>query len=484
MQTTAKTFDPSDTRAITLIGVYAFYTGCLMLLVIATPVLRLRSYYQGYELAIVTVAIAMIGWLLSGNWSKAVTKSCYYNLPMSYPPQLLVVIALFWLGLLLIYSLNLNQVITDGFVAGMWAIAATTLISASVRLGSNKQVGNSKYIGQNIQGIQNISITSISPQSNQEQIILTPNVITQQTGQFKGLMCLILSLFTCTTLELPDGVTELLAIALAGAGLTGLSTWQLLVYPSKRLISMQFSGIWGMESSFTINAVQFSRLETIKLKEVDMQWLQLAGSDSIVTLPSPLTDAITDGKQGNSKQQNDHLANSLTSTLIDSLNFSAHQISRDTLGVMNILLPQSVGIFAGLVILCLGVALLMLLPLPSGVSLATYMLFLGICLVSPSLARLVVGLVAPSIMTPDRSNLILPAWQVGAGLILIALFSGSQFYSEVYTAVDSQIGSQAVRQMVIHVENFCSLALVWLCGGVGTCILALSRRSPLITKRF
>jgi len=130
---------------------------------------------------------------------------------------------------------------------------------------------------------------------------------------------------------------------------------------------------------------------------------------------------------------------------------------------MDILLPQSVGMLAGLVILGMGVIFSILLPLPPKMPLETYMLLTGSCLVSPSMGRFILGLVAPSTMISDRSSSSEIAWQVGAGLIMIAMFSSYKVNSQP--------------------ESLLTLAMIWLCCGVGGCILALSRRSPLMTKR-
>jgi len=466
IKTTAKTIDADDTRAITLIGIYAFYTGCFMLLGVATPILRLRIYSQGGELIITAVAIALLGWILSGHWSKSVTRSCYYNLAISYSPPMQVAIAIFWISLLLIFSWDLNQVIRDGLISGMWAIAATTLLGVALRLGMTTELGNFKNIASNPIAAQvtNAKITSVQitirEQSDRDQIIISPNTLAQQPRQFKALMSLALSLFTYTILDLPEGIAEFTAIALASFGLTGLSTWQVLLCPSKRSISLNFSGIWGMASSFTINLLQFSRLETIKLKEIDMQWLQLAGNSSTITLPISVSEV-----QKSPKQLESNLGDSLVKILIDRLNLAEHKISRDILGVMNIILPQSVSTLAGIVILGMGIGFLAFLPLPAPMPLETYILFSGTCLVSPSIARLIMAMVAPSNMIPDSAPQALSPWQIGTALILIATFSGSQFPPN-------------------QGESILTLAVIWLCFGVGSCILALSRRSPLITKRF
>ncbi len=473
MQTIAKPLD-SKVRAISLIGVYAFYTGCFMLLGIATPILRLKVYNFDGELILGAVAIALLGWLLSKNLSKSLTNSCFHNLAIKYSAQLLMAIALLWLSLLLIFSLDFSKILTDGLVSGLWAVVAVTLIGVALRMGRANQVANYKNQNKNHDKNLNknpnkslkpsfnpISITYDHDQGNAEQIIISPDALTQQPQQFRALMFLALSLFSWTILDLPEGIAELTAIVLAGWGLTGLTTSQVILCPAKRTVTMQFSGIWGMASSYSINLVQFSRLETIKLKEIDMQWLQLAGSSSVITLPNSVVE-------GMNKNEPNHPAPNLIQTLMDRLNLAEHKVSRDMLSAMNILLPQSVSTLAGVLILGLGVAFAVLLPLPPKMPLETSILLIGICLLSPSLGRLIIRLVAPSSMPTEQSAIVLPAWQVGVGLIMTAVVSGSKF--------NSQTNSQ--------IESLLTLTLIWLCCGVGGCILALSRRSPLITRRF
>jgi hypothetical protein len=469
MQTIAKPLD-SNVRAISLIGVYAFYTGCFMLLGIATPILRLKVYNFDGESILGAVAIALLGWLLSKNLSKSLTSSCFHNLEIKYSAQLLMAIALLWLSLLLILSLDLSEILTDGLISGLWAIVAVTLIGVALRMGRANQVANYKNPDKNLNknpnkslkpSVNPISITYNHDQGNAEQIIISPDALTQQPQQFKALMCLALSLFSWTILDLPEGIAELTAIALAGWGLTGLTTSQVILCPAKRTVTMQFSGIWGMASSYRINLVQFSRLEIIKLKEIDMQWLQLAGSSSVITLPNSVVECMN-------KNEPNHPAPNLSQTLMDRLNLAEHKVSRDMLSAMNILLPQSVSTLAGVLILGLGVAFAVLLPLPPKMLLETSILLIGICLLSPSLGRLIIRLVAPSSMPNEQSAIVLPAWQVGVGLIITAVVSGSKF--------NSQTNSQ--------IESLLTLTLIWLCCGVGGCILALSRRSPLITRRF
>jgi len=492
--TTAKSLDTNDTRAIALIGVYAFYSGSLILLGIATPILRLKVYALDAELVFAAIAIALIGWVGSKNLSKSLIKTCFDNEGINYSWQVLVAIALFWLSLLLVLSLDLPEIVVEGLVSGMWAIAATTLIGIALRIGSAIQLDNlnrnvkhsskhreipkirnreSSHRSNLNQAMNQLSVSA----DNEAQIIISPQALAQQPQQFRGLMCLVLSLFAWTILELPHGIAELVAIALASWGITSLSTWQVLLYPVERSISIQFSGIWGMASSFTVNLAQFSRLETIKLKEVDLQWLQFAGASSVITLPIAITEntdrsARYDRSVNNSLNKSvKNIVNDGTDTLINpnliqtltaKLSLAEHKVSRDILSAMNIILPQSVGALAGLVILGLGIILLIFLPTPSKMPLETTTLLVGSCLVSPSAGRLILGLVAPSTMMPEPTK-HLPTWQIGTGLIIVTMFS------------DSQLKFQG---------DLLALGLIWLCCGIGCCILALSRRSPLITKRF
>lgn len=462
-----KNLDTTDARAIALIGVYAFYTGCIMLLGIATPLLRLKIYNLDRELWLGAVVIVLLGWLVSKKLSKSVIKSCFENVAFSYTPTFLIAIALLWLSLLLIFSLELDDILTDGLVSGLWAIVGTTLISIGLRIGTiAKPTAKSKssyYAPQ-------IKITGASEVNNNEKITISPKALRQQPQQFNGLMCLILSLFVWTILNLSEGLGELVAIAFASWGLTNLSTWQVLVYPPQKLISIDFSGIWGMASTFDINIHTFPRLETIKLKELDMQWLQLAGKSEVITLPTTVTESSTPkaaadrpNSATNPDNFNDPFSN-LTEALTVKLQLPVHKVSRDTFGMMNILLPQSVSILAGVALLALTLITSLFWQLPTKLPLETTILLLGICLVIPRMAQLVLQLVAPSMMPSDRPPALLPPWQIGSALVILANISATKLSSQ---------GAELL-----------SLTIIWLCGGVGICVFALAQRSPLVTKRF
>jgi hypothetical protein len=468
-----RSLDATDGRAIALIGVYAFYTGCLMLLGIATPLLRLKIYNLDWELWMAAIAIMLLGWLVSKKLSKSIIKSCFENLSFNYTPRFLIAIALLWLSLLLVFSLGLDDILTDGLVSGLWAIVATTLIGIALRIGIiTKPTAKfkSSYYSPQIKIITTLEIPEkISEISSNEKIMISPKALRQQPQQFNGLMCLILSLFVWTILDLSEGLGELVAIAFAGWGLIHLSTWQVVVYPPQKLISIDFSGIWGMASTFHINIHTFPRLETIKLKELDIQWLQLAGKSEVITLPTTVTETSTPKTSSERHHQADpanfsHPFNNLTEALTVKLQLPEHKVSRDTFGVMNILLPQSVSILAGLALLALTVITSLFWQLPTKLPLETTILLLGVCLVMPRVAQLVLQLVAPSMMPSDRSSALLPPWQIGLALIMLANISAIK------------LSSQGLEIL--------GLTIIWLCGGVGICVLALARRSPLVTKRF
>jgi len=112
----------------------------------------------------------------------------------------------------------------------VWAIVAATLIGTSFRIGSANQFGSSKSnfkntktsksrldlksdFNQNLdRNLDRLSVTN--DEQSKDRTIISPRILAQQPQQFKGLMCLVLSLFVWTILDLPEGIAELGAIAL------------------------------------------------------------------------------------------------------------------------------------------------------------------------------------------------------------------------------------------------------------------------------
>ncbi len=487
-----------DARAITLIGIYAFYAGSFMLLGIATPLLRLKIYSENYWFVagFVAIAIILLGWLLSGGFSRFLAKSCDANLVLIFSRQFITLVLGFWLSLLLIFSQDFNQVITAGLASGIWAIVATTLLGIALRLGISLGKFRNKFrsefrIGEKItKNIKNINQLSVLTKDD-AQVLISPNILAQQPRQFLGLMCLSLSLFSWTILDLPDAIDELVAIGLGGWGLTSLSIWQVLLDPGKKLISLCFGGIWGMKSCFSLKLAPSARLETIKLKEVDWQWLQFTGTSAVITMPTSIAESIsiaegasfTEGinkKISDKKSINRHLLSKdkhtgdrlagdqhsddqltkISFMIAEKLNLHEHQINLDLQAAMPVILPQGAAMLAGLAMLALAIIFLVFLPMPPKMLLETTILLTGCCMVSPSLGRLILSLVAPTTMNSDLVPPLLPSWQIGAGLIVVAIFAR------------------------VYDQNLLGLTAVWLCWGVGCCILALSRCSPLIVRKF
>jgi hypothetical protein len=428
-------------RALTLMAINSFYTGCFILLGIATPVLSLKLVNLPIPLIAPTLGALLVGFLLSGFITKSFVKDCYHNQPLQFPLRLLVTVGCFWLGLVLIFSLGFDQILTDGLAAGLWAIAAMTFLMMSLRLYLTNKASTTDKPSK----IDQLNIVTYADQT----LSLSPTALIQQPRQFSSLMTIILSLFLWTMVDLPVGVVEIMAIALACLGLTGLSTWQMHIDPEQRSLYMHFSGIWGMAASYTINIKNFSRLEIIKLKEGDLNWLQLVGNGTDLALPGVVSDYTHKNAE----------SNQIAKTLLQSFNLARHETIRDSLELIGILLPQSAGMLAGVAFLGCGVAVLLLLPLPPRMPLEGLIFLVSTCLLSPAIARSLLHLVAPNYLLPDAASCDLPPWQIGAAMMMTVVL------------LQPQTGGLA------------NLGLAWLSCGIGSCILALSRRSPLVSQR-
>lgn len=428
MQTTFSALNPS--RSINLIGMYAFYTGCMMLLITATPILRLRTLIPQQEMIWAALAIALLAWLVSGSWAQLVITVCthdqfLFNLPRSSKSPILTGLVV-WISILLSLTLGIDPIVCHGMIAAVWAVVAIALICMALQLGNGR-----------------LSRVSPSSVAANDLIILAPLSINQQPHQFRALMALLLGLLTWTSLDIAELSPELWAIALVTMGLVGFCAWQFVIDRKRRTINLELHGIWGMQTSFYVNLYQFSGLTTLKLRELDLEWLQLSNNREVITLPPHF---IAEASENDSN---------LMTILRDYLDLVEHKLSRDLLSTMHILLPQSVGTLAGSTFILLGICLDLLWDVPSQATAPSFLLLTGCCLIISPLAQQMIYVVAPRVMRGDRLDQL--PWQIGAALMIIALYSDS---------------------------HLIPLTLIWLCCGMGGCMITIARRSPLVHRRF
>jgi len=233
----------------------------------------------------------------------------------------------------------------------------------------------------------------------------------------------------------------LLAISLFVGGIVSYSGWH-----CQRLgnhLRLHLEGIWGMQADYVIDLTRFSRIDQVKIVDIkDIHWLQLGGYNLEITLPLTVT--------GNAN---------LEKTLQETAGLAKGARSQDSLALVHILLPQGASILAGVVLSLLGIALLWSLPIALSDQYALPLLW-SIGLVSPTLGHAVLHLVAPNYLYPTpRQRFGLYSWELG--LLLWLGLLRLVYPQEVEPLLGMSFGGYTL--------------------GIGICVLALVRRTPILT---
>ena len=425
-----------------LIAMSSLLAGFFIILSGAAPILRLGNS----QLSVLAMALTLLAFALSKHVAHSIWLDCRQNSPFSFSNELITGIGIGWLVLLALLNFNPQSPIVDALVGTLWIVVGAGLLGISTWLGLALTKPATE---QELAAADRLSVITYSDRT----VSVSPTSLGQQPRQFNSLVMLLFSVVFWTTLEGPNSVRTILAIAMAMAGLTGLSTWQIEVQPARKIFNLKFSGIWGLESAFTINLHAFSRLEVVKLREGDMSWMQLVGYNKDITLPSAVIGtAKTDGES------------ELGKALLDSCHLARHETTRDSIGLVGILLPQGAGILAGMAFVALGLGGLLFMPAPPRLVLPGCIMLMGVCLVSPVVARYILNLVAPASLIPDPPRYVerLQAWEIGIALVIAF-------------AVLKQAQGVAVLPLL-------GLGVAWLCFGIGACILTLVRRTPIFSK--
>jgi hypothetical protein len=425
-----------------LIAMSSLLAGFFIIISGIAPILRLGNS----QLSLLAMALTLLAFVLSKHVAHSIWLDCRQNSPFTFSNELTTGIGIGWLVLLALLNFNPQSKIIDALVGTLWIVTGAGLLGISTWLGLALTKPATE---QELAAADRLSVITYSDKT----VSVSPTSLGQQPRQFNSLVMLLFSVVFWTTLEGPNSVRTILTIVMATAGLTGLSTWQIEVQPARKIFNLKFSGIWGLESTYTINLHAFSRLEVVKLREGDMSWMQLVGYNKDITLPSIVTGtAKTDGES------------ELGQALLDSCHLARHETTRDSIGLVGILLPQGAGILAGLAFAALGLGGLLFMPAPPRLVLPGCIMLMGVCLVSPVIARYILNLVAPTSLIPDppRSADRLQGWEIGIALVIA--FS-----------VLKQAQGVAVLPLL-------GLGIAWLCFAIGACILTLVRRTPVFSK--
>ena len=437
------------------------FAGLLMLVV----AIRQLGQSELNVLAIACICL-FVGFVIGIYTAKSVVEVCRQNSEYLFSQWQLMGITAYWLVLIAGMSISSevpNEDFTKVLVALWWILPAAIFIGLASALGlrSTKE----KLALDKRKTIETVSADVLNVVTYSDQtVMVSPSALGQQPRQFNSLVLITLGLFFWMMLDFSSNIRAIAAIAFTSTGLTGFFTWQAQLRSPERILELRFSGLWGIESTYMIDLRPFSRLSVIKLQEAsgELSWMQLAGNNSEITIPLAMTMMTAQTKE--STNQNDQLGQ----TLREEFHLAKQETEQDSLGLAHVLLPQGAGILAGTAFAAIGGLLLFIFPLPPKLMVSNAIAWLGVCIVSPAIARFFLKLVAPNSLQSDRPHHLkthLQPWEIGTALLLISAFLSSSKIASLVT----------LNQALPLITLICG----WLSITIGVCILAFVRRTPL-----
>jgi hypothetical protein len=440
--------------------------GILMLLVAISKLVRTN---EPSFLAIAGLLL-LVGFLVGIYAAKSVVEVCRQNADYEFSQCQGIVITSYWL-VLLVASSNYSVTVGQYFVAIWWILPAAvfTGISSAMMLRSTK---SKLAVANNLQSLEVTNAESLNIVTYSDQtVLISPSSLAQQPRQFNSLVLILLGLFFWTMLDFPSWVRAIAAIVCTMAGLTGFFTWQAQLRSPEKILHLRFSGLWGVAAEYVIDLRPFSRLSVVKLQEAngELSWMQLTGGNSEITLPLAMT--MLTGQIKEESSDNDPLGQ----TLREEFHLAKQETESDSLGLAHVLLPQGAGILAGTAFTIIGSLILLIFPFTIQL-VGSVIAWLGVCIVSPAIARFVLKLVATNSLQSDRPNYPqnhLQSWEIGTAILLISAFLATQTISKTSTLV-------TLNQSLPLLTLICG----WLSIGVGICIFAFVRRTPLWNNNY
>lgn len=420
---------------------------------------------------VIAALLTFIGLAIGVFSAKSLVQVCRQNSDYQFLRSQLIAIITYWLALIAALSIasgNEDKTLISNIVLTIWWILPAAILTgiASALTWHSKQA-KAAAKKQLVEPI-NADILSIVSYSDQT-VLISPSALAQQPRQFNSLVLIVLGFFFWTMLDFSLNLRAIATISLTVAGLTGFFTWQAQLRSSEKILHLKFSGLWGIAANYVISLQPFSSLALIKLQEAggELSWMQLSGNNRDITLPLAMTTQAVATKEGVTNDQ-------LSETIREQFQLANQESERDSLGLANVLLPQGAGILAGGIFITLGGFLLFLFPLPTQRGVESIIAWLGVCLVSPAIARFFLRLVAPNCLQSDRSSHIksfLQAWEVGTVLLLLSIFL-------------SGLGKASALIVPNQALPIFTLICGWLSISTGGCILAFVRRTPLWTANY
>jgi len=448
------------------ISVNFIFAGLLILVIAIYQLLHLGNP----SLLVIANVVLILGFVIGLYTARSVVEVCRQNSDYLFSQSQLIGMTAYWL--VLIAGLIVSSEAFTKLLIPMWwilpaAIFTSMASSLAWRSGKSKTAAEKKQI---IEAV-NADILNVITYSDQT-VLVSPSALGQQPRQFNSLVLIVLGFFFWTMLDFSANLRAIAAIALTISGLTGFFTWQAQLRSPEKILNLRFSGLWGIDAEYMIDLRPFSSLSVVKLQEAngELIWMQLSGNKSDITIPLAMTAVTSSTKEG--PNQNDQLGQ----TLRDQFHLAKQESERDSLGMANVLLPQGAGILAGTAFIMLGGLLLFIFPLPTNLSAESAIAWLGVCLVSPAIARFFLKLVAPNSLQSDRPSYIknhLQPWEIGTALLLISAFLSKQTTENLNSLVTFNQSSPLL-----------TLICGWLSISIGVCLLSFVRRTPLLNINY
>lgn len=447
-----------------------FFAGLLILIVAITQLLKIG---ETDYLAISSLSL-LVGIVIGIYAAKSVVNVCQKNSDYTFSYTQLIGISAYWLALIAGLSYAPEKLV-KGFVAIWWILPAAMFIgiSSSLAFHSGKsKIADKKQILEAVNADE-LNVVTYSDQT----VLVSPSSLGQQPRQFNSLVLILFGFFFWSMIDLSPNLRAIAAIGLTTSGLTGFFTWQAQLRAPEKVLHLRFSGLWGIAAEYAINVKPFSCLSIIKLQEAggELSWMQISGNNGDITIPLAMTILSSSTKESTNQKvanQNDQLGQAIR----EEFRLAKQETERDSLGMANVLLPQGAGILAGTALIILGVGLLFIFPVPTSLSAESAIAWLGVCLVSPAIARFFLQLVATNSLQSDRpsySKNHLQSWEIGTAILLISAFLPTQ-------------PTAKIAPLVIFMQSLPILTLIcgWLSISIGVCLLAFVRRTPLWNTNY
>jgi len=446
------------------------FAGFLILTMAIAQLFRINEPFNQTFIWAIASILLITGLGVGIYTARSVVEVCRQNADYLFSRSQLITIAAYWLVLIAGLSIS-SEVFAKTVVALWWILPAAIFIGISGSLTwRSRQIKARQY---QIPESVTADVLNIITYSDQT-VLVSPSAIGQQPRQFNSLVLVLLGFFFWTMLDFSSNVRAITAITLTSAGLTGFFTWQAQLRSPEKMLYLKFSGLWGIAAEYTISLRPFSSLSIVKLEEAggELSWMQLSGSNSEITIPLAMTTNIqTNQANQASNTENNIQEDQFAQTIREEFCLAKQESERDSLGLANVLLPQGAAILAGSSFIILGALLLFIFPLPAKLLTSSVSAWLGVCLVSPAIARFFLQLVAPNSLQSDHHSNFknhLQPWEIGTAILLVSGFV-------LVPSTVKTISLGAFSQAFPIITLICG----WLSISIGICILAFVRRTPL-----